>query len=96
MRLSKMFKDAPTVNVTGLSFDSRTIKPGNVYFCLSGLTADGHQFAGKAVENGALVVVHSKPIEDKKEGAIYLRVADVNQAMNQAAKIFTADRLKKC
>lgn len=88
MRLSKMFKDAPTVNVTGLSFDSRTIKPGNVYFCLPGLTADGHQFAGKAVENGALVVVHSKPIEDKKEGAIYLRVADVNQAMNQAAKIF--------
>lgn len=88
MRLSKMFKDAPTVNVSGLSFDSRTIKPGNIYFCLPGIKTDGHEFAGTAVDNGALVVVHSKPIEDKRAGAIYLRVADVNQAMNQAAKIF--------
>lgn len=88
MRLSKMFKDAPTVNVSGLSFDSRTIKKDNVYFCLPGIKTDGHEFAGQAVNNGALVVVHSKPIENKRPGAIYLRVADVNQAMNQAAKIF--------
>ena len=88
MRLSKMFKDAPTINVTGLSFDSRTIKKDNVYFCLPGLKTDGHEFADAAVDNGAIAVVHSKPIENKRPGAIYLRVADVNQAMNQAARIF--------
>ena len=52
MRLSKLFKNAPTVNITGLSFDSRTVRPGNIYFCLPGLTNDGHDFIDSAIKNG--------------------------------------------
>lgn len=88
MRLSKLFKNAPTVNVTGLCFDSRKVKPGNIYFCLPGLTYDGHDFIDSAIENGAICIVHSKDIENKKLGAIYIRVADVNEAMNQCARLF--------
>lgn len=88
MRLSKMFKDAPTVNINGLCFDSRKIKPGDMYFCLPGLTYDGHDFIDQAVEKGALAVVHSKPLSEKPAGAVYIRVDDVNAAMNQAARIF--------
>ena len=88
MRLSKMFKNAPTVNVTGLCFDSRKVKPGDIYFCLPGLTFDGHDFIDSAIENGAICIVHSKEIENKKLGAIYIRVADVNEAMNQCARLF--------
>lgn len=90
MRLSKLFKNAPTTNVTGLCFDSRKVEPGNVYFCLPGMSHDGHEFIRQAVANGAICVVHSKELtkDQMPEGAIYIRVADVNDAMNKAARIF--------
>ncbi|OLU37476.1 UDP-N-acetylmuramoyl-L-alanyl-D-glutamate--2,6-diaminopimelate ligase [Ileibacterium valens] len=97
MRLSKMFKNAPTVNISGLCFDSRKIKPGDMYFCLPGLTFDGHDFIDQAVDSGALAVVHSREIPEKKEGAIYIKVDDVNEAMNQVARIFycrPSDKMK--
>lgn len=88
MRLSKMFKDAPTVNIHGLTFDSRKVEKGDMYFCLPGLNHDGHEFITDAVNNGAIAVVHSKPLSPDMPPAIYLRVDDVNAAMNQAARIF--------
>lgn len=83
-----MFKNAPTVNISGLCFDSRKVKPGDLYFCLPGLTYDGHNFIDQAIDRGAVGIVHSKSIENPMPGAIYIRVDDVNEAMNQAAKIF--------
>lgn len=90
MRLSKLFKNAPTTNVTGLCFDSRKVKEGNVYFCLPGIMHDGHEFISQAVENGAICVVYSKELtrEQMPEGAIYIRVDNVTDAMNQVARIF--------
>ncbi len=88
MRLSKLFKNAPTTNITGLSFDSRTVKEGNIYFCLPGLSSDGHNYIDQALQKGAICIVHSKPIEQKQEGAIYIRVEDVTDCLNQCARIF--------
>lgn len=90
MRLSKLFKNAPTTNVSGLCFDSRKVKKGNVYFCLPGIMHDGHEFIPQAVENGAICIVHSKELtkDQMPEGAIYIRVDDVTDAMNQVARIF--------
>lgn len=97
MRLSKLFKNAPTVNITGLSFDSRTVRPGNIYFCLPGLTNDGHDFIDSAIKNGAVCIVQSKELLNMAPGAVYIRVEDVNDAMNKVARIFYAkpsDKLK--
>ena len=97
MRLSKLFKNAPTINITGLSFDSRTVKPGNIYFCLPGLTHDGHDFIDKAIENGAVCIVHSKELLNMIPKAVYIRVEDVNDVMNRVARIFYAkpsDKMK--
>ncbi len=88
MRLSKMFMNVPTINIQGLTFDSRKVKPGDMYFCLPGLTFDGHQFIDQAIDKGAIAIVHSKEIEHPKSGAIYIRVDDTVDALNQAAKIF--------
>ena len=88
MRLSKLFKNAPTTNVTGLSFDSRKVKPGDVYFCLPGLTYDGHDFIDDALDKGATCIVYSRDLKEKRPGAIYVRVQDVNAAMNQCARLF--------
>ncbi|MBT8230327.1 MAG: UDP-N-acetylmuramoyl-tripeptide--D-alanyl-D-alanine ligase, partial [Bacteroidia bacterium] len=37
----------------GVSIDSRTIRPGEIFFALKGDVFDGHRFIGKAIENGA-------------------------------------------
>ncbi|MBB5183288.1 UDP-N-acetylmuramoyl-L-alanyl-D-glutamate--2,6-diaminopimelate ligase [Catenisphaera adipataccumulans] len=90
MRLSKLFKNAPTTNVTGLCFDSRKVKQGNIYFCLPGMTHDGHEYIGQAIERGAICIVHSRELtpEEMPTGAIYIRVNDVMAAMNQCARIY--------
>lgn len=48
--------------ITELSFDSRRIKQGALFFCLTGGNADGHDFARFAVKNGAVAVVVEKPL----------------------------------
>ncbi len=88
MRLSKMFKNAPTINVTGLCSDSRKVRAGDIYFCLPGFRYDGHKFARNAVENGAVCVVYSQDLDDMIEGAVYIKVDDVAAAMNQCARLF--------
>ncbi|MBQ0066391.1 MAG: UDP-N-acetylmuramoyl-L-alanyl-D-glutamate--2,6-diaminopimelate ligase [Firmicutes bacterium] len=88
MRLSKLFKDAPTTNVTGLCVDSRKVEKGNIYFCMPGMSADGHDFINQAIDKGAICIVHAKDIENKRDGAIYIKVDDVVSALNTCAKIF--------
>ena len=88
MRLSKLFKNAPTVNITGLCFDSRKVKKGNVYFCLPGLTFDGHDFIDQAIDKGAICIVHSKILEKTDANVIYIQVENVVEALNVCARIF--------
>lgn len=49
--------DGDTV-ISGVSdTDSRKITPGDIFFAKPGEVTDGHRFAGKAVENGAALVI---------------------------------------
>lgn len=51
------------VVVSGVSLDSRTVKPGDLFCCVPGQGQDGHDFAHDAVANGAtaLLVEHEVP-----------------------------------
>jgi UDP-N-acetylmuramoyl-tripeptide--D-alanyl-D-alanine ligase len=49
--------DPGPVEVSGWSVDTRTQKPGDVYFALRGPNHDGHDFVSAAAENGAAAVV---------------------------------------
>src|SRR4051812_24612265 len=52
------FKGIP---VTGLCFDSRKMKAGEVFFAIHGLTADGHDHLAEVVKkNPAAIVVERK------------------------------------
>jgi UDP-N-acetylmuramoyl-L-alanyl-D-glutamate--2,6-diaminopimelate ligase len=54
---------AAGVEVGGLSADSRKVQPGSVFFAFSGSKADGSAYAAQAVENGAVAIVASHPID---------------------------------
>ncbi len=48
------------VNIEGIAYDSRQVKPGCLFVCISGFKSDGHLYIGEAINNGALAVVVGK------------------------------------
>ncbi len=49
---------------TGVSTDSRTLSPGELFVALSGETFDGHAFVAQARERGAAAVIVERPVAD--------------------------------
>ena len=49
---------APTgIEISGLRFASRDVQNGNMFFCISGGTHDGHEYASQAIERGAVALI---------------------------------------
>jgi UDP-N-acetylmuramoyl-L-alanyl-D-glutamate--2,6-diaminopimelate ligase len=71
MRLRDLFSDNATIDpqagvagateVTGLAVDSRAVKPGDLFFALSGLKTDGARFIDSAIASGAVAVAGDHP-----------------------------------
>ncbi|MBQ2614682.1 MAG: UDP-N-acetylmuramoyl-L-alanyl-D-glutamate--2,6-diaminopimelate ligase [Clostridia bacterium] len=72
MNLSELLKDIQVkkldgterMEITGIAFDSRAVKPGNLFVCISGFQTDGHKYAQNAVKQGAIAVVAERELED--------------------------------
>ncbi|TGP23159.1 MULTISPECIES: UDP-N-acetylmuramoyl-L-alanyl-D-glutamate--2,6-diaminopimelate ligase [unclassified Mesorhizobium] len=79
---------SPDLEVTGLSSDSRQVKPGVVFFALAGSKADGSTYAADAVVRGAAAIVAGKgnPISDLSIPVI--AVDDPRLALAQSAARF--------
>jgi len=53
---------AREVAASGVSIDTRTIEPGDLFFALRGPSHDGHDFVVAAFEKGAAAAVVEKPV----------------------------------
>lgn len=85
--------DAATT-VTGMSFDSRRVEKGDLFFCIPGTRSDGHGFAQVAAAAGAAALVVERPTGAELPELV---VADARAAMPLIAAEFLgrpADRLK--
>ena len=49
--------DLGDIEITGVTCDSRAVKKGFIFVCIVGVKADGHDFAKRAEESGAAVIV---------------------------------------
>src|SRR5947199_1095991 len=47
----------PNAIAIGYSIDSRTLRPGELFFAVKGEKLDGHDFVPQALENGAVAAV---------------------------------------
>ena len=76
-----------TAEVCHITADSRTVQEGSLFICLVGATVDGHSFVEKAVQDGAVAVVVSKPVTVPDHVAV-IYVEDTRQALQAAVPFF--------
>jgi UDP-N-acetylmuramoyl-L-alanyl-D-glutamate--2,6-diaminopimelate ligase len=77
--------NAGAAEVAGLAYDSRAVAPGDLFFCVSGFSVDGHDFAAGAVASGAAALVVERRLAlDVPQ----LRVGSVRAAMAPLAARF--------
>lgn len=74
-----------SMEITGLTADSRQVKPGCLFVCLTGYTVDGHLYAAQAVQHGAVAVLSEKDLDVP---ATVVRVPDTRRAMAMLADRF--------
>ena len=74
--------------VERLDFDSRKAGPGSLFVAIRGTQADGHQFIGKAIGQGAAVVVAEELPGQRREDVTYIQVADSATALGRMANLF--------
>ena len=66
------------MEITGVSYDSRTTRSGDLFVAMTGFAVDGHAFIGKAVAAGAAAVLCEKVPE---EDIPYVQAADSRRGL---------------
>ena len=87
-KLKDLFPEAPqgeTV-ITGMTADSRKVKPGYLFAALKGSVTDGRRFIPDALEKGAVAVLSDDEAEDVP--VAHVVVDDPRKALALAAKRF--------
>ena len=54
------------IDITGISYNSKTTKKGDIFVCLVGEHTDGHEFAQNAIEAGAAALLVERKVEGTK------------------------------
>lgn len=52
------------VEISGISYNSKTTKKGDIFVCLVGEHTDGHEYAKMAIENGAAALLVERKVEN--------------------------------
>ena len=78
----KDLENFKNVEVTGISYNSKTTKPGDIFVCLTGEYTDGHEYAPNAIENGAVALLVEHKVDAGKTPQIIVsstrhKIADI-------------------
>jgi len=95
MKLSQLIQNLPfsekrnfsEVEITGLAFNSKQVKPGNLFIAIVGLQADGHDFISQAINNGAAALVVEREVPILK-GIPLFRVNNSRAALSRLASLW--------
>ena len=73
--------------IVGVSIDSRTLEPGQLFVAIRGERFDGHAFVAGALERGAVGAVVDRPIHvPVAAGSVVIHVHDTTRALQLAAR----------
>jgi UDP-N-acetylmuramoyl-L-alanyl-D-glutamate--2,6-diaminopimelate ligase len=71
--------------VSGVTEDSRRVRPGSIFVAAPGVRSDGHDYAANAIERGAVAIIGSRPGLDAFRGAPYIYTASPRKALGLLA-----------
>ena len=78
------------IPVKGISFDSRKVKRGDVFFAIRGKKTSGLKFIKKALFNGASIIVSEKNLMNRNNKVPFIKVKDVRKSLSEASsKLYT-------
>lgn len=70
MKLSNLIEcknNLGDLEITGITCDSRQVKPGYAFVCIVGAVSDGHNYAETAVKSGACVIIAERDTGAEKQ-----------------------------
>jgi UDP-N-acetylmuramoyl-L-alanyl-D-glutamate--2,6-diaminopimelate ligase len=74
--------------VSGLEYDSRRVKPGDLFVAMHGETSDGNKFIDKAIGAGALAIVTDSATEKPRASVAWAQVAHGRRALARLSANF--------
>lgn len=73
------------IDFTGISIDTRTLVPGDVYIAIVGDRCDGHDFIAEAEKKGAVCVISAYPVDSTLPQIV---VDDTKKALTDCARFY--------
>lgn len=77
--------DVPDIPITGISIDSRLVRPGHLFVAMKGGNVDAHDYIPKAIDNGAAAVVGEV---GRTASPTYIGLEDPRRALTWIAAAF--------
>lgn len=86
--------DSDTV-ISGITYDSREVKAGSLFFAIKGTRVDGHNYIPQVIEKGAVAIVCETLPESITEGVTYVQVEDSSYSSGTLASNWFGNPSKK-
>jgi len=74
--------------ISGVTCDSREVKPGFIFVAIPGALTDGHLYIESAIEKGASAIVAEKYVEIDIGGISYVTVPFARQALAELSRAY--------
>src|SRR5580704_12199689 len=74
--------------ISGLEYDSRRIKPGDLFVAMRGESSDGNKFIDQAIASGAVAIVTDSATEKPREGVAWAQVLHGRRALARLSANF--------
>ncbi len=76
-----------SVRISGVTYDSRKVRPGWLFVAMTGENTDGHEFIGQAIRAGASAVIAERPRTREFEPIPWARVPDSRSTLGPVAAV---------
>lgn len=86
MRVCDLYNIDDDTELKAIKINSKEVNEGDIFVCVSGVTADRHDFIPEAIENGAKLLVVSKDVGEQPVSVI--KVENTNKELISLARKF--------
>jgi UDP-N-acetylmuramoyl-L-alanyl-D-glutamate--2,6-diaminopimelate ligase len=91
----KQIKGAAENNISGITYDSREVKAGSMFFAVKGTRVDGHSFISQVIDKGVVAIVCEDLPKSLSEGVTYIQVDDSSYSSGVIASNWFGNPSKK-